>query len=109
MSKTTVSTWLIFSRDAEFRIRIPRCAARPMPTVKAVGVASPSAQGQAMKSKAMNTIKAWVEEGHRRAQRMAALPAMIKMAGTKTDAILSTFRCTGGLLARACSTIDMID
>ncbi len=41
-------------------MRIPSCAPRPVPTMSAVGVASPSAQGQAMISTATAAEKAAV-------------------------------------------------
>ena len=68
-----------------------------MPTIRAVGVAKPMAQGQAM----TNTATA-----ERMACGRAALPpishhikkvmrAMAATAGTKIRAALSTMRCTG--------------
>jgi len=71
-----------------------------MPTIRAVGVAKPMAQGQAM----TNTATA-----ERMACGRAALPpishhiikvirAMAATAGTKIRAALSTMRCTGALL-----------
>jgi endonuclease/exonuclease/phosphatase family metal-dependent hydrolase len=48
LSMTTVSTFSNTSRDSAFRIRIPAFAPRPPPTMTAIGVASPTAHGQAM-------------------------------------------------------------
>ena len=48
LSKTIVSMCWIFSRTSAPLIRIPMEAAIPVPTMTAVGVARPSAHGQAM-------------------------------------------------------------
>ena len=48
LSSTMVSTCRVDSSTCGPLIRIPSCAPRPVPTSNAVGVASPSAQGQAM-------------------------------------------------------------
>ena len=45
------------SRASAFLIRIPSCAARPMPTIIDIGVAKPSAQGQAT----INTVIAEIK------------------------------------------------
>ena len=47
LSNTTVSTRAAVSSALPFRIRIPSRAPRPIPAIRAIGVASPSAQGQA--------------------------------------------------------------
>jgi hypothetical protein len=47
LSKTIVSIYLIFSKMSAPFINIPYDAARPVPTITAVGVASPKAQGHA--------------------------------------------------------------
>ena len=48
LSKTIVSIILIFSRISAPLMRIPYDAARPVPTMTAVGVARPRAHGQAI-------------------------------------------------------------
>ena len=48
LSTTTVSTFSRISRDSAFLMRTPARAPRPVPTMMAIGVASPSAHGQAM-------------------------------------------------------------
>ena len=48
LSKTTVVTLLIFSSTSPPLIKTPKDAAIPVPTMTAVGVAKPSAQGQAI-------------------------------------------------------------
>ena len=52
LSRTTVSTRRVASSTSGPRISMPSWAPRPLPTSSAVGVASPSAQGQAMISTA---------------------------------------------------------
>lgn len=47
LSKTIVSMFFIFSRISPPLISIPKLAANPVPTMTAVGVARPMAQGQA--------------------------------------------------------------
>ena len=58
LSSTTVSTRRVDSRTSGPRIRMPSCAPRPVPTSSAVGVASPSAHGQAMISTATALVNA---------------------------------------------------
>lgn len=48
LSNTTIVIDDIFSKTSPPLIRIPYVAATPVPTITAVGVASPRAQGQAM-------------------------------------------------------------
>jgi hypothetical protein len=50
LSTTSVSTFSIRSSASAFLIRTPACAPRPTPTMIDIGVARPSAQGQAMMS-----------------------------------------------------------
>ena len=52
LSSTTVSTRRVVSSTSGPRMSMPSCAPRPLPTSRAVGVASPSAHGQAMMSTA---------------------------------------------------------
>jgi len=58
LSKTIVVIELIFSRISAPLIRIPYEAATPVPTMTAVGVANPRAQGQAMTSVEIPKLKA---------------------------------------------------
>ena len=57
LSTTRVSTFSITSSASAFLIRTPRPAPRPTPTMIDMGVASPSAQGQAMIRTETATIK----------------------------------------------------
>jgi hypothetical protein len=56
LSKATVSTRCASSSACASLIRMPCCAATPVPAMMAAGVASPSAQGQAITS----TATAWI-------------------------------------------------
>lgn len=58
LSKIIVLILCARSSASLFLIRIPACAAFPVPTIIAVGVASPSAHGQAMIRTAMNVPRA---------------------------------------------------
>ena len=104
LSKTTRSTSRARSSDSASCTRMPARAAAPIPTVRAVGVASPSAQGQAITS----------TETACRIATLAGAPAISQPArlaaettstkGTKTAATRSTRRSTGALLPCAPST-----
>ena len=52
LSTTSVSTFSSVSSASALRINTPACAPRPVPTMIAIGVASPSAQGHAIISTA---------------------------------------------------------
>ncbi len=52
LSTTSVSTFSMRSSASAFRISTPACAPRPTPTMIDIGVARPSAHGQAMMSTA---------------------------------------------------------
>ena len=56
LSSTIVSTRRVDSSTSGPLIRMPSCAPRPVPTSSAVGVASPSAHGQAMISTATAVV-----------------------------------------------------
>ncbi len=60
LSKTIVSTSLSVCRAAPWRISTPFSAPIPLPTIRAVGVASPRAQGHAMTREATKADKARV-------------------------------------------------
>ena len=63
LSTTRVSTFSITSSASAFLIRTPRPAPRPTPTMIDMGVASPSAQGQAMIRTDTATINACARRG----------------------------------------------
>src|SRR6266540_1128021 len=58
LSSTTVSRAAICSSAIAFLKRMPRCAPRPVPTMIAVGVASPSASGQVITTTVIATSSA---------------------------------------------------
>jgi hypothetical protein len=58
LSSSTVSSCRLLSSASGPRMRMPSCAPRPVPTISAVGVARPSAQGQAMMSTATAAVNA---------------------------------------------------
>jgi len=58
LSKTTIVMFLIRSRISPPFIRTPKPAAMPVPTITAVGVARPRAQGQAITRVDMPKLKA---------------------------------------------------
>ena len=78
---------------------IPASAPRPVPTMMAVGVARPIAQGQAMTRTAMNDVKANVRLGSGPAtnQTTNVRAARPRTIGTKTAAMRSARRAIGAL------------
>ena len=110
LSMTIASTLRISSRAVASLMRIFFSAALPMPTIRAVGVASPIAQGQAITSTLTAESKAW---GSRAVPPTSSQTAnvtrlMTTTAGTKMRAMRSTRRWTGALEPCASCTILMI-
>ena len=104
LSNTTERTEAARSSAWMSRIRMPERAAAPVPATRAVGVASPSAHGQAMTSTAMPATSAGSSPdpvSHQIANVRAAIPTT---TGTNTALILSTRRCTGAFRICASST-----
>ncbi len=76
----------------------PRRDAAPTPATIAVGVASPSAQGQATTSTATAATNAYAPRVMRDESHPANVTsATIRIAGTKIPATRSASRCTGGV------------
>ena len=97
LSSTTVSTRRVDSSTSGPLIRMPSWAPRPVPTSSAVGVASPSAHGQAMISTAtaaVNAAPAGAPDSSQPARVSSDSPIT---AGTNTAATRSASRCTGAL------------
>ncbi len=85
-------------------MRMPSWAPRPVPTSSAVGVASPSAHGQAMISTATAAVNAAVGPSPS-ASHTASVPSASAMtAGTNTAEIRSASRCAAALPFCASST-----
>ena len=110
LSSTTVSIFLAVSRLSASFIRMPRSAPLPMPTMMAVGVASPRAHGQAMMSTVTNASSPCVNPlcPSSNIHAMKESTAMPIITGTKIPAILSTNCWTGALLPCASCTMWVI-
>ena len=105
LSSTTVSTRRVDSSTSGPLIRMPSCAPRPVPTSSAVGVARPSAHGQAMISTATAAVNAAVGAARRRAASRPAWPATSTITtGTNTADTRSASRCTCAL--PLCAVLD---
>ena len=104
LSSTMVSTRRVDSRTCGPLIRMPSWAPRPVPTSRAVGVASPSAHGQAMISTATAAAKAVSAPAPVTSQNPRVTSARPMTIGTNTADTRSASRCTGALPVCACST-----
>ena len=85
-------------------MRIPSCAPRPVPTSNAVGVANPSAQGQAMISTATAAVKAALSGNPAPIQPPRTATAIAMTMGTKIPEMRSASRWTWALPDWASST-----
>ena len=110
-----LSTTMWVRREALCRASLLRMstlawAARLVPTIMAIGVARPSAQGQAMTSTAMAVVRAKASRGSgpMNSQKANVVAAMTITIGTNTLAIRSTSRPMGGLLIWAERTMRMM-
>ena len=92
LSKAIVLTRFVDSRICGPRIKTPNCAPRPVPTRSAVGVASPSAHGQAMMRTATAAVNAKVGSSPASSQPTRVARAKTITIGTKTAATLSARR-----------------
>ena len=108
LSTTTWSIWRVASRTSPPLMITPRDAPRPVPTIIAVGVARPSAHGQAMISTATAAVKASVAGCPATSQPISVTAAIPSAVGTKTAETRSASRCTGAVDACASSTRRMI-
>ena len=84
LSTTSVSTFSMRSSASAFLISTPACAPRPTPTMIDIGVARPSAQGQAMMSTltAATRPNAMRGSGPNQAQAPNAISATTMTIGT---------------------------
>ena len=110
LSITSVSTFSIASRASASRISTPADAPRPVATMIDIGVASPSAHGQAMISTATALTIAWANWGGGpiSAQATNVTTATTTTAGTKYPATVSATRWIGARLRCASATICTI-
>ena len=105
LSKTTVSTRRARSSTCGPRMTVPSWAPRPVPTMRADGVASPSAHGQAMISTAMAADSDIVTPLPTRRCPARVSTAITSTMGTKMPETLSARRCTSALPVWASSTM----
>ena len=110
LSSTTTSTRTAVSRLSASFIRMPFSAPLPIPSMMAVGVASPRAQGQAMMSTVTSASRPCENPFSGSSSTHAAneTRAMPMITGTKIPAMRSTSFCTGALLPCASCTSRMI-
>ena len=97
LSSTIVSTRRVDSRISGPLISRPSWAPRPVPTSSAVGVASPSAHGQAMISTATAAVNANSADSPAPSQKPSVATAMPITIGTKMPETRSARRWTGAL------------
>jgi hypothetical protein len=97
LSSTIVSIRRVDSRISGRLISSPSCAPRPVPTINAVGVASPSAHGHAMIRTATAEVNANVALWPAASQKANVAVVIVKTVGTKMPEIRSASRCTGAL------------
>ena len=108
LSSTTVSTARVSSRTSGPLITMPSWAPRPVPTSSAVGVARPSAQGQAMINTATAAVNAKAVPAPSSSQVTRVITDSAITIGTKMPEIRSASRCTWALPVCASSTIRAI-
>nr|WRX71469.1 hypothetical protein [Actinomycetes bacterium] len=104
LSRTMVSTTRVDSSTSGPLMSTPSWAPRPVPTSKAVGVASPRAQGQAMISTATAAVNAAVTVWPVSSQPASVANERPMTTGTKTAETRSARRWTSALPFWASST-----
>ena len=92
LSSTIVVTRFVCSSTSGPLMRMPSWAPRPVPTMRAVGVARPSAQGQAMMSTATDAVKAAVTSPSSTSQPTSVASESAITIGTNTPETRSTRR-----------------
>ena len=108
LSMTIVSSARVDSSTSGPLMTTPNWAARPEPTSSAVGVARPSAQGQAMTSTATAAVKAACGLCSVSSHPTKVAADSTRTMGTNTPEIRSARRWTGALPACAAVTIRPI-
>ena len=104
LSSTIVSIRRARSSTSGPLIRTPSCAPRPVPTMSATGVASPSAHGQAMISTDTAAVKASAAEPPNASQPASVSSERTITTGTKIAEMRSASRCASALPDWASST-----
>ena len=98
MSNTTVSSEAACSSAIAFLNRMPRLAPSPVPTMMAVGVASPSASGQVMTTTVMaNSSASWTSRPTMKYQTTNVSAPPTSATSTSQNAARSASRCPGAL------------
>ena len=110
LSTTIVSIWRSCSSAVASLMRMPFSAAFPMPTITAVGVANPMAQGQATTSTATALIMPCGTQSNppNTTHATNVSTATHATTGTNISAARSTVRCTGAFEPCASRTIFTI-
>src|SRR5207244_853373 len=110
LSTTSVSTLARVSSASAFRTSTPACAPRPTATIIDIGVASPSAQGQAMIKTDTAATSAWAKRGSgpKNIQPANARTAAATTAGTKYEATRSARRALAGTHAQSIAALDLV-
>ena len=108
LSKTTAFTlWAVSKLSADL-IRMPFFAPCPVPTIIAVGVASPKAHGQEITRTETAAFSAMLNGFPVSSHTIRVTMAMLMTIGTKTPLILSAKRAIGALELPASSTKRII-
>ena len=97
LSRTTVSIDRVDSSASGPETRMPSWDPRPDETARAVGVARPKAQGQAIMSTVSAACSPAAQSPVTKPQISRVIAAMPKTIGTNTAEIRSAKRCTAGL------------
>ena len=108
LSSTIVSTLRVDSSTSGPLMRMPSWAPRPVPTISAIGVARPSAHGQAMMSTATAAVNAMAVPAPVIIQNTNVAAASTSTTGTKMPEMRSARRCAAALPDWASSTICAI-
>ena len=108
LSMTTTFTLWAVSRASADLMRMPLDAPRPVPTMMAVGVASPKAQGQETTSTDTAMVMANSKVAPQISHPTIASRAIPMTIGTKIPAILSANLAIGALELVASSTSRII-
>ena len=104
LSSTTVSMRRVLCSTSIPLMTMPICAARPLPTISAVGVARPSAHGHAMISTATAALNAASVCLPADSPNTSVRNEIANTTGTNTALTLSATRCTGAFVACASRT-----
>ncbi|KKS06847.1 MAG: hypothetical protein UU61_C0028G0001 [Parcubacteria group bacterium GW2011_GWB1_41_4] len=83
LSNTTIFIFFAVSKALLDFIKMPFCAANPVPIITAVGVANPRAQGQAIIKTATKIVRANAKEYPAKSQNTADSKAITNTTGTK--------------------------